>query len=135
MKKHNYAKGKSLMPSVLGLGAAVLFSLLGTAIMGKLMLAGIAENTITGIGINIIRFLAVVVGGITACLTGGKENWLPPIVCGLYFLVIVLVGLLIPGTYGKVYAAMVSVAAGGVCTCLFCLKKQKRNSGRKRRYR
>jgi len=131
MGKYSNTKTKTGTPLIgilLGVGIAIIISLLLTWLQTSLTLRGSIPLENAGIFTFIIRTVSVFAGSlIGTVITEGKGLSVIGIITGIYlFLLIVLGILLYDGLFHGLLLGVVSVLIGGILVVLIKLKPQKR---------
>ena len=130
-------KPKSLQTKmVMGVICAVVICLLGLAAMVYLIQSEkVGERGMTA-AVPVLLALSSLIGNRICTSSLDNSHMITAAICTGTLLIMMLIGgFILDGPFNGIAANMGSVVAGGLLSCVICLKKPAKSVRRKRRYR
>lgn len=119
-----------------GTGCAILVCLSGLAALTQLVLMGKTGERGIEIVVPVLLLLSSLVGSqVTSHVVNKNQMIGIASTAGAFVLVMVIAGLTMEGMFSRILPNIGAVIAGGVVSCVLCLKKPVKGPRRKRRYR
>ena len=130
------AKDKGMMGLLIGTGVAIAACVGAAAALAQLVVTEkVGEGSADAL-ITVILLLSSVLGNITSITSQGNKPLVSAaITTAVLLLLMVVGGLIIDGKFENCLLRVMAVVAGGLISCIFCLKKSGKPVRRKKRYR
>lgn len=136
MARNNRKQYTVISGAFLGAGVTALCYVVGAAVIACCVLNELLGQQGSGLGVLMIIVLSAAVGGWVVKSVVNEKAVLACILSdGIVLLTVLVFALLLDGPFVNAVPTTVAIGTGTILACALCMKKQKKQSRRKRSYR